>query len=611
MRTNTTMRSLMVWCLMVLMVVGLVPSSVSADDGRDGVGWIVIEGGLTESPNPLAWLVGDDPDKTLLGKIAAFDDAAQRHDVQALVVHLKDLQVNRSQLESLGEAVERVRKAGKPVHVYATNYGPGELLFGCFADEIIMQPGGLVQFPGLYAEEMFLADTLGLIGIKADMLQVGDYKGASEQFGRNSPSPEWSENIDKLLDDIWAQMTERIMIGRGFSKRELNKVLKKSWVMTSEQAIDAGLIDSAVDILDFRSEIRDLYDGAVIITDLGASTDGFEFSQDNFLSIYFKMLSGGPKHKVKRETIAVIHIDGPIMDGKSSEGSLFGGKTVGDRTIRKALKRIEDEDLVKGLVVRINSPGGSAIASEMIWQGLRRVAEEKPVYVSVGSMAASGGYYIAVGGDKIFVDPTSIVGSIGVVSGKMVMSDLYDKIDLGVTARARGPMASMMSTVEPFDETQREMMHGWMVDVYDLFADHVEAARGKRVDMSKIAEGRLFTGRQSIENGMADGLADFGGTIDLLADDVGLVDGSYDVMTFPGPKSMDEMMEDMFGGFVRSPSVGADALAGRISTAALAATVREVVGETAWPQVRDTLNGLMILRDEPVVLISPRVIVVH
>lgn len=583
----------------------LVAASTAARAGTDGrIGWIVLDGPILEKPSPLAWLIGDEAPQTLRQLTASIEDAAHRDDIPALVIHLKDFQSGFSQVLTIATAVEQVRKAGKSVHVFSENYGPMELLLGAGADEVIIQRGGMVSFPGLYSEELYLADTLSLVGLQADLVQIGDYKGAADQMARSSASEEWSQNIDALLDDLWAQMCERLQHGRGLNDQQWNAALERAWSADAQQAIELGLVDTALDILELKDHVAAQCGTDRVTLDLGPQSDEFKIDVNNPFAM-MAMLMREPDHAPKRPSIAVIHIDGPIVDGESTEGGLFGGASVGSRTIREALKEVEDEDLIRGLVVRIDSPGGSAIASEIIWQGLRRVAEHKPVFISVGSMAASGGYYIAVGGDRIYVDPASIVGSIGVVGGKMVMGGLFNKIDLGVTPRARGPHAQLMSSTQPWNDAQRAMIREEMTNIYTLFTSRVRQGRGSRVDLSKIAEGRLFTGRQATRNGMADGVADFDGTIAELAAEVGLESGAYDVMTYPGPLSLPEMLESML------PMLSAPALQHGGAPLVNIEAIQALVGEAAWESIRDSLNALMLLKDRRVLLVAPRSIVIR
>lgn len=606
--------------LTLVSVVGLTvaptaaPAMTMTDDGPDTtttvskIGWITLDGAVAEKPDPLLAILGDPDDQTTIRNLVAkFDAAATRGDIEALVVNIEAAAMNRSQIDAVRNAIDRVQAAGKPVYVFAELYGTAELLIGSAADEMYIQPGGVVSFPGIYAEEIFLADTFRMIGIEPDFLQIGDYKGASEQYANTEPSEEWSENIENLLDDMWAQNCEALREGRGYNKRELDRVLKKAWMADADVAIELGLLDRVVDERDLRSTIEKRHNVSESTKSLGGSDSGMKIDFKNPFAI-FSLLGRKPNYENTRDTLAVIHIDGPIVDGDSAPASLLGGSTVGSRTVRDALKAVEDDDLIKGLIVRINSPGGSAIASEMIWSGVRRVAQKKPVYVSVGSMAASGGYYIAVSGDKIFVDQTSIVGSIGVVSGKLARGGLYDKLHIGVAPRSRGPWAGLLAASREWNNDERAAMRQMMIDVYDLFAKRVVQNRGDKVDMDKIAEGRLFTGRQALENGMADGLADFDGTITMLAQEVGLYDGQFDVKTYPTPKSFEDMLSEMLP--FASIQSGANPLAKSIGEAAAGAVLEQVLGAEKWMQIRDSMNALMQLERGGVVLASPRVLTI-
>ncbi len=596
---STSRRTLFV-LLVSILVLALHASASPAQEKR--IGWIVIDGPIAERPEPLAWLLGPDAPPTLRDMTASIEAAAAREDIPSLVMHLKAFQSDFSQVLALGAAMDRVRDAGKTVHLFSENFGPMELLLGASADEVIMQRGGMVSFPGLYSEELYLADTLSLVGLQADLIQIGDYKGAADQMARNSASPEWSANIDALLDDLWAQMGERLRKGRRLSEAQWRQVLDRGWSADADLAIELGLVDAAIDVVELKDHVAAAAGTSRITQDLAPEGEGSALDFNNPFAL-LAMLMEEPDHAPTRETIAVIHIDGPIVDGESTDAGLFGGATVGSRTIREALYDIEKEDLVQGVVVRIDSPGGSAIASEIIWQGLRRLAERKPVFVSVGSMAASGGYYIAVGGDRIYVNPASIVGSIGVVGGKIVLGGLFEKIDLGVTPRGRGPHAALLSSTRPWDEAERALVRAEMQSIYDLFTKRVTQGRGERVDLAKIAEGRLFTGRQAVANGMADGIRDFDETIAALAAEVGVDEGEYDVMTWPGPRSLMEMLESMMP-MLKSPSVAAPVSPLRTDT------VRALIGEAAWESVRDALNALVLLRDRRVLLIAPRAIIV-
>lgn len=538
--------------------------------------------------------------------MTALKDAAKDGDLAAVVIRLKDAQLQNSQVEELGAAIKSLRAGGKKVCVYAEAYGPAELALGSYADEVIAQEGGPVSLPGMHMEEMFLADTLAWVGIKADMVQVGDYKGASEQMARNAPSPQWEQNISGLLDDLYANMRQKLMSGRHLSESKLDDAMSKLWMGDAHDAKEAGVVDSVIDLPALESHLSTMLKSEVRWgSSLVKSHKGSALAEGGPMALLSK-LSEPPKEEVTEPTIAVLHIDGPIVDGESKAAGLMGGgSSVGSRTVRNALEDIRDQDLVKGVVVRINSPGGSATASEVIWQGLRRVAEKKPVWVSVGSMAASGGYYCAVGGDKIFVDPSSIVGSIGVVGGRMDLDGVYEKLHVKVVSRSRGPKADMFRTTGPWTPEELALVRGKMTETYNLFTRRVSAGR-KGIDLAKTAEGRLFTGNKAIEMKMADVVGGLDDAIGQLASSLSL--NEFEVKDYPASKGISEMIESMLGGLVEAPNVGSAASA-NLATGQIATAGKAILGERTWRQVSGPLEALIQLRDEPVLLAMPRVLV--
>lgn len=567
------------------------------------VGFMKIEKSLPERQT-VAPFFGSQDKHTLRDVIEKLDEAAARDDgLAGIVIRLSEPALSRTQVEELSAAIAKVRETGKKVHLFTEIYGPNELALGAVCDEVLIQAGGAVSLPGMYMEEMFLADTLRWVGVTPDFVQIGDYKGASEMYANAAPSPQWEQNINGLLDGLYAAMREPIKSGRGMSDEQLDAAMMELAFADAKDAVKFGVVDKELDRLALDEHLETIYgenwavdsvlDGRDAKADL-ANMGLFEAFQQIMQS-----MEGGDR-RTTRETIAVLHIDGPIVDGKSSGGGpLGGGPSVGAITIREALKKIEDDQNIKGLIVRVNSPGGSAIASENIWQGVRRVAEKKMVWTSVGSMAASGGYYIAVAGEKIYVNPSSIVGSIGVVGGKLAMHGLYDKAKINVVPRARGPMASLMGAYDPWTTEQRAYIRRVMTQVYDQFVSRVTAGR-KGIDVSKTAEGRLFTGQKGIDLKMADALGGIDTALTDMAEALDLADGQYDVIDYPGPMSFEDLLGDAF------PMSGG----ARGELPATLAAMRTLIGPAAYDQLASSMAALLQLRKEPVVLVSPSVLIV-
>jgi protease-4 len=545
--------------------------------------------------------------------IAGIDKAAGDPNIAGLLIQLKDAELKGAQIEEVGRALNRFRAAGKRVHLFAENYGTHDLHLGSYADEVILQQGGEVSLPGIYMEEMFLADTFKWVGITPDFVQIGDYKGASEQMANSKPSKAWDENINGLLDSMYGQMRAELKRGRKLTDAQLDKAMENAWMADGNEAKKSGLIDASIDLPELKNHLKQVYSATDITweTDiLPTHGEELKFDQSNPFAMMGQLgkMFSKPEHEPKRETIAVLHIDGAIVDGDSGGGGLMGGgNSVGARTIRRALKEIEKNDLIKGLVVRIDSPGGSAIASEVIWQGLKRVsAAGKPVYASVGSMAASGGYYIAVGSDKIYVNPSSIVGSIGVVGGKMALGGAYEKLKINVVPRSRGPRGSMMASATPWSEADKKLVRDKMTQTYNLFTSRVTAGR-KGIDLSKTAEGRLFLGDNAVKLSMADSIGGLEDAAKDMAKTLNLASGSYDLMDYPAPKGFDEVLEDLFGKFggagARSPLQGS--LIADVSQIA-----QGIVGPRNWDNFSASFTGMMQLQREPVLVITPSILLV-
>lgn len=581
-------------------------SSLAFAQKASTLGEIELEGKLHERPGALDWLTGGKKHQTLRDVVTAIKKAATNDDLNGLLIRLKDSELTAFQVEEIGEATRAFRAAGKKVHVFSDGYETTGLMLGANADTVYAQSGSPVSLPGLYMEEMFLADTLSWIGVKAELVQIGAYKGANEQMTRSAPSPEWNQNIDQLLDSMYATVRETIKKGRKLDDAGLDKAMREAWMADADDAAKVGLIDAAVDLPKLDDKLKEQYKGEIEWEGdslLGRDEHGMKMDMANPFAI-FGMLSKSPDHSPKGPTIAIINIDGVIMDGDSEEGGLFGGEgSVGSRSIRNALEDVLEEDLIKGVVIRINSPGGSATASEVMWQGIRRVAEKKPVWVSVGGMAASGGYYCAVAGDKIYLNPSSIVGSIGVVGGKYAMGGLFDKVKVHVVPRARGPMAGMFRSDTEWSAQELEAVRKKMKSTYDQFTSRVTAGR-KGIELSKTAEGRLFTGQKAIEMKMADAIGGLDTCIADLAKSLKLE--QYDVMTFPGPKSLADALQDMMGRFGQAQTGDEPPVA----RAQVASMLQEIVGPQAWPSVRRGVASMLILRDHPVALVSPSVLVV-
>jgi len=537
--------------------------------------------------------------QTLFSLVENLNTVAYDSEFAGVVIRLRDAALTTTQVEELTAAIANVRSNGKKVHVFSDVYGASDLQLAAASDGAVLQAGGMISLPGLYMEEMYLADALEWAGVNAQLIQVGDYKGANEQMTRSAPSPQWDENISGLLDSMYENQRSALASGYGFNQSRLDEAYERAWWANGETGIETGLIAAEVDVPEIKPWLAETYG----VDSVEWVSDPYTVSQQslntaNPLALFTQLMSPPTAQRATEPTVAVLHINGTIVDGDSSPGGglLGGGQTTGSRTIRNAIEQIIKDDYIEGVVVRIDSPGGSAMASEVMWQGLQRLKEHKPVWVSVGSMAASGGYYTLVAGDKVYVNPSSIVGSIGVVGGKYSTDALYDKLKINTVSRSRGPRADLMAS-SPWDESQQSLIRQKMSETYDLFASRVAQGRPE-ADLDAIAEGRLFTGSDAIGLNMADELGGLEVAITDMAAGLGIAPDA--VIHYPAPPSFEEMLQSMFGGMVKAPNAG--------SATPIIAPVREIMGPERFDAIVDQLNALTLLRDEPVLLVSPRAI---
>ena len=599
---------LVVW---VVLTAGLATPAAWAQDELERpetVGWLELSGPLRQGPPPFAWVDPAHTDPSLGEVLSRIEHVADSEQAIGLVVHLDGPELSFTQMHAIAAEIEAVRAAGKRVVAFAQAYDLATYYLASAADVIALQHKGSVELNGMAMEEMYLAGLLEKIGVAADLMQVGRYKGADEPLTRTGPTEAWDENIAGLLDDLYGQLASAIAERRGWTLDELESKMAESWSLDDTGLLRARLVDRLADRdLTGVTEIE-FGDAFVWDEDLGGATGGRAVPKNPFAMM--QTLFNAQPVRTTGPTVAVVHGYGAIHRGRSSiDDGAFSSGSIGAQTVTELLGKLQDDDQVKGVVLRLDSPGGSALASEVMWQAIRRFGEEKPIVASVGSMAASGGYYMACAADDVYVSPQSILGSIGVVSGKLVFGDLYEKIGVSVTRRTRGPLAGMFNSVEGFNDTQRAAVRNAMEKIYDQFLDRVSIGRGSRLpDVAKVAEGRLFTGRQAVDHGMADAVGSLDDAIAAVAERAELDQGGYETLDLPRPLSLGEYLSEAFG--VTSPAAMRNALAGGDLPASLTA-LRALLSEPAWRSLNRQLEALLLLRDESTLMVSPTAIIVR
>lgn len=466
---------------------------------------MAIRGALPEGPE-LPGLFGE-VQQDLRGLIGRIDKASQDDDVAALWLEIRNPTLGRGKLNELRSAIARFRKQGKPVYADLHFAMPADYLLASACDQIAMPESGTLLLPGIRAEVTFYKSMLEKLGVQADILQVGDFKGAGEPYTRTEMSPEFRKQYESLIDDLYAQMVETVAADRKLKPDQVRKLIDQG-LFTAEAARQAKLVDAIVyeDELQKRLKQDLAADELKLETRYGKKKIDTDFSgMLGMIKLFELMMGKEPGASAgSKQKIAVIYAVGAIMTGKS-QSSLFGGETVGSDTIVKALRTANQDDKVVAIVLRVDSPGGSALASDLMWREIRQI--DKPVIASMGDVAASGGYYISMGCDRILAEPGTITGSIGVVGGKMAIGGLMDKIGVHTDVISRGKNSGLFSSSEPFTGPQRKVFQAMMQETYEQFLAKAAAGRGRKTaEIEPLAGGRVWTGQQALENGLVDEL---------------------------------------------------------------------------------------------------------
>ncbi|MEX2169734.1 MAG: signal peptide peptidase SppA [Pirellulales bacterium] len=531
----------------------------------------VVNSSLPESPGqsgPFGDLQLD-----LRTTIARLDKAAGDKSIEGIVLELRNPAIGRGKLNEMREAIKRFRESGKKVHAQMEMGTPGDYLIACACDEIVMPESGYLLLPGVRAEPMFYKGLLGMLGLKADFIHMGDAKGAAEPYTRSKWSKPVKENMTALIDDLYEDMVTTICESRPISREKVVEIINTG-LLTAKQAKEAGLIDRLAYPDELRAELAKSHeaDNLVYVQNYGKKDVDTDFSGPaGFFKLMGMVMGGEPtKRQTAGDKIAIVYAVGPIMTGKS-EQDFFGGETLGSDTIVEALRKADDDERVAAIVLRIDSPGGSAIASDLIWRKMQEI--EKPIVASMGDVAASGGYYIAMGADKIYAEPGTITGSIGVVSGKVAMGGLYDKLGISVDVISRGQNSGLFSSMRKFTESERAALLSMMEDVYAQFT--TKAAEGRKMPVERLLElasGKVYTGRQAKQNGLIDELGTLHDAVASAKKLAGLPDDKkVQLEVLPEPTNF---FESLFGNMDAEQEVRLGAALGRISPEILDAARR-------------------------------------
>ncbi|UCD27329.1 MAG: signal peptide peptidase SppA [Planctomycetota bacterium] len=507
-----------------------------------------MRGILLEAPAEFEFGFDFEPQRTLHDLLLRLNRAKKDDKVKAVVFTFDKPMLGWGQMQEIRNAICELREAGKDVYCYLEDAGAGTYQLASAASHIYMTPISELQLTGLHTELAYFKGLLDKIGIEADVEHMGAYKGSGEPYTRTAPSDEVWEMIQWLMDDLYEQMVETISEGRGIPADEVREIIDEG-PYNAQEALKANLIDEIAYVDSFVQTLRKRHGKDVEFIRKYGSKKGQELDFSNMFSFFktFGMLMGKAK-KPRKESIAVVYVEGIILTGKTERGFFGSGGSTGSTTLRRVLDKARKDDSIKAVVLRVDSPGGSAVASDIIWNATRELVEKKPLVVSMGDVAASGGYFVSMGGATIFANPGTITGSIGVITGKLITKELWDWLGVSFHEIIRGRNADLYNSNRRFDEQQRALIRNYAQYVYDEFKNRVVTARKDRLtkEIEDLAQGRVFTGKQAAANGLVDKLGGLHDAIRFAAKQANIK--KYEIRLLPEPKNFfDVFLRELSG----------------------------------------------------------------
>jgi len=452
------------------------------------------------------------------------DKALEDDTLDGVILRIRPFQAGWAKVQGLRNQLIQLRREGKRVICFLEASGNLEYYLASAGDRIVVMPGASLMLTGLRAEIMFWKGLLDKVGVKAQMLQVGKYKGAAEPYRRKEASDALRESISGLVDGLYGQLVSDIAQLRELEESQVKKLVDEG-PYTADGAVEAGLVDEVNHFADLTEGLEKKTNGRFHLKEEYKKKKPEPPSVSGPQAL-FQMFTGkrkeGDVDVASENAVAIIYAVGPVV--RREPGDLAIGEYVTSAAVlRNVVERVKQRSDIKAVVVRIESPGGSSLASEIIWDELRELNEIKPVIASMGDTAASGGYYLASAARTIFARPGTITGSIGVVGGKFVLQGLYDKLGLNVESFQRGAHASISSPSEPFSKSEREQMMKLLRDTQKTFLERVAEGRGMEVKKVRdAAGGRAWTGSQAREQGLVDRIGGLDGALRAAKEAAGL-----------------------------------------------------------------------------------------
>lgn len=526
--TGIIVSSIVLFFIGIMVIFGIVSSSdTETVVKKNSVMMLDLNGILVERTqesleNVLSMLTGDNSNVYGLDDIlASIKKAKENENIKGIYIQASALGSPYASLQAIRNALTDFKESGKFIVAYSDGYTQGLYYLSSVADKVILNPKGMIEWRGIASAPIFYKDLLQKVGIEMQIFKVGTYKSAVEPFIATEMSPANREQVTEFIGSIWGQVVSGVSDSRNISPDSLNAYADRMLMFyPAEESVKCGLADTLI----YKNNVRDYLKQL-------ANVDKDDRLPILGLDDMINVKKNVPKDK-SGDIVAVYYASGEITDQSGSAASEDG--IVGNKVIRD-LRKLKDDKDVKAVVLRVNSPGGSAFASEQIWHAVKELKAEKPVIVSMGDYAASGGYYISCVADTIVAEPTTLTGSIGIFGMVPNVKELADKVGITYDVVKTNKFADFGNLMRPFNNDEKALMQMMITEGYDTFLTRCAEGRHMTKEaIGKIAEGRVWTGETAKKLGLVDELGGIDKALDIAVKKANL--NGYTVVSYPEKK---------------------------------------------------------------------------
>lgn len=526
--TGIILSSIVLFFIGIMVIFGIVSSSdTETVVKKNSVMMLDLNGILVERTqesleNVLSMLTGDNSNVYGLDNIlASIKKAKENENIKGIYIQASALGSPYASLQAIRNALTDFKESGKFIVAYSDGYTQGLYYLSSVADKVILNPKGMIEWRGIASAPIFYKDLLQKVGIEMQIFKVGTYKSAVEPFIATEMSPANREQVTEFIGSIWGQVVSGVSDSRNISPDSLNAYADRMLMFyPAEESVKCGLADTLI----YKNNVRDYLKQL-------ANVDKDDRLPILGLDDMINVKKNVPKDK-SGDIVAVYYASGEITDQSGSAASEDG--IVGNKVIRD-LRKLKDDKDVKAVVLRVNSPGGSAFASEQIWHAVKELKAEKPVIVSMGDYAASGGYYISCVADTIVAEPTTLTGSIGIFGMVPNVKELADKVGITYDVVKTNKFADFGNLMRPFNNDEKALMQMMITEGYDTFLTRCAEGRHMTKEaIGKIAEGRVWTGETAKKLGLVDELGGIDKALDIAVKKANL--NGYTVVSYPEKK---------------------------------------------------------------------------